>query len=153
MAPPPVRPIVIDFSNDETEKLMAEEETQESPSEKHEAEPAPFPYTADPRIVSLPERSALITRLRYSLVVLNTIVPLLLDCSGIFPTRGLLTVGAFLFAACSVWQYRRDTARTKEEAAQATKAGDTNAIAKLNDRILRQIRYDVIAPGWELERG
>lgn len=144
MAPPPVRPIIIDFTIDETEKLIAEEESLNSPSEKRDMEGAPFPYTEDPRILSLPARNAVIARLRYSLIVLNTIVPILLDYSGIIPTRGVLTIGAFLFAMGAVWQYQRDAANAKIDALRATMAGDTNAIAELNHNIMRQMRYDVI---------
>ena len=144
MAPPPVRPIVIDFTIDETEKFIVEEESVDSPSEKHDMEGAPFPYTEDPRILSLPARNAVITRLRYALIILNTIVPILLDYSGIIPTRGVLTIGAFVFAMGAVWQYQRDATNAKIDALRATMTGDANAIAELNHNIMRQIRYDVI---------
>ncbi|KAF5330139.1 hypothetical protein D9611_010646 [Ephemerocybe angulata] len=145
MSSPPPTIIVSEFKDDEKHEVILSEKAQlESMTDIK----APLlPSSTLPPVISVPGANTVVTRLRYSLVILNIVIPVLLETTNIIPSAPWMSIIAVILAIFAYFQLNRQIANGKKIATELTVKGDAETIAAGNTVVMRALRLEILS-GW-----
>ncbi|KAF6760505.1 hypothetical protein DFP72DRAFT_74045 [Ephemerocybe angulata] len=143
MSSPAPTIIVSEFKDDEKLEVILSEKAQLEPMTDIKA--PLLPSSTLPPVISVPGANTVVTRLRYSIVILNIVIIVLLEMANIIPSGPWMSFIAVALAILAYLQLNRQIAIGKKNATELAVKGDAEAIAAANTVVMRALRLEILS--------